>query len=100
MRESLKKKRQAERKLKQRNRQPKEGESKEKSKQREISNTSYAAKQDPSINEKILGEIPTSITSYSLRKGVKKGEDFSHLPTERRAQLAYACSLKPKTCQK
>jgi len=97
MKESLKKKRQAERKLKQRNRQPKEGGNKKKPKQRGTDNTSCSTQQNPSINEKILSEIPTGITGYSLRKGLKKGEDFSHLPTERRAQLAYACSLKPKT---
>ena len=97
MRESLKKKRQAERKLKQRNRQPKEERNRRKPKQRESGSKSCIAKQDLSINEKILNEIPTGITNYSLQKGVKKGEDFSHLPTERRAQLAYACSLKPKT---
>lgn len=85
MRESLKKKRQAERKLKkQRNRQPKEERNRRKPKQRESGSKSCIAKQDLSINEKILNEIPTGITNYSLQKGVKKGEDFSHLPTERR----------------
>jgi hypothetical protein len=98
MRKDLKKLRKKARDFKEKNRQPEEGGIGEESERVATNDMCRSTTQDSSINEKILNEIPTGITGYSLRKGIKKkGEDFSHLPTERSAQLAYACSLKPKT---
>lgn len=95
MREDLKKLRKKAREFKQKNHQPEKERKKGEPKKAATDNACRPATHS-TINQKILNDIPTSITSYSLRKGVKKGEDFSHLPMERSAQLAYACSLKPK----